>query len=73
MLFRDRMVQIHQSYGEPRVIYSLRNQLERNHIESRLRVKRKKHLTTYQLLVPSQDAQKAVEILDCYKKELEKA
>lgn len=73
MLFRDRMVQIHQSYGTPRVVYSLRNRLDRNHIESRLRIKRNKHLTAYQLLVPSQDAEKATEILHRYKKELEKA
>ncbi|MDR6225821.1 hypothetical protein [Desmospora profundinema] len=73
MLFHDRMVIIHQSYGTPRVIYSLRNCLERNHIESQLHVKRQKPITTYQLLVPRRDANKALDLLKRYKRELEEA
>lgn len=73
MLFHDRMVIIHQSYGTPRTIYSLRNRLERHHIDSQLRVRRRKSITTYQLLVPRRDAQKANDLLQRYKRELEEA
>lgn len=74
MLFRERMTVIHQSFGTPRVIYTLRNRLERKNIHSELKVRRKrKNLTTYQLLVPKKDAQKAMDLLNRYKKELEQA
>jgi hypothetical protein len=70
LLFHDRMVVIHQSYGTPRVIYSLRGRLDRNQIYNQLRVNRKKNMTTYQLLVPRKDAQRALDVLHSYKQEL---
>ncbi|QKG83419.1 hypothetical protein GXN76_02305 [Kroppenstedtia pulmonis] len=73
MLFHGGMVVIHQSFGTPRVIYSLRNRLERNLIHSELNVQRKKGIPTYQLLVPKKDARQARELLKHYKKELEQA
>ncbi|WP_094265193.1 hypothetical protein [Paludifilum halophilum] len=66
------MTVVHQSYGTPRVVYSLRNRLEQSHIYSELKVKRKKHVTAYQLLVPKEDASKAQELLNRYKRELER-
>lgn len=74
MLFRESMTVIHQSFGTPRVIYSLRRRLERKSIHSELKVRHgKKSLTTYQLLVPKKDAQKAMDLLNRYKEELEQA
>ncbi|WP_188432840.1 hypothetical protein [Kroppenstedtia guangzhouensis] len=74
MLFREKMIVIHQSFGTPRVIYSLRNRLERHNIHSELRIHRgKKQWTTCQLLVPKKDSQKALDLLNRYKQELEQA
>ncbi|WP_380705471.1 hypothetical protein [Salinithrix halophila] len=73
MIFKGGMTVIHQSFGTPRVIYSLRGQLERHDITSELKVRRKNNITTYQLLVPKKDASRALELLNSYKKELEEA
>ncbi|MDA8352819.1 MAG: hypothetical protein M0Z65_06435 [Firmicutes bacterium] len=73
MLFRESMTVIHQSYGTPRVAYSLRNHLERNHISSQLKIRNKKGLTAYQLLVPRKKAEQAKRLLNQYKQRLEQA
>ncbi|PTX60753.1 hypothetical protein C8P63_10863 [Melghirimyces profundicolus] len=73
MFFRESMTVIHQSYGTPRVIYSLQNRLERANIPSELKVRQGKSITTYQLLVPRRDAKRALELLNRYKSELEQA
>lgn len=71
MLFKDRMVVIHHSYGTPRVIHSLRHRLDRNHIYNELKVNRNKSIITYQLMVPKRDVPRALELLRHYKEELE--
>ncbi|MCS1352037.1 hypothetical protein [Mechercharimyces sp. CAU 1602] len=70
MIFFDRMVVVHESFGAPRVIYSLRNQLERHNIYSELKVSRKRQIATYQLLVPKRDEKHALQLLSQYKEAL---
>lgn len=63
----ERMVLLHQSYGTPRVVYTLQTELERHHIYSEFKVSRKKKLTNYQLWIRQRDAEKAREVLEKFK------